>query len=196
MLAETINRLRTALTPHIDASGGELMLATDRMDALMQAVASLSARWQMIIWLTGTPPSSREDARSGRINLEIHVVVCRRPSLPAVRSLTTTDETDATSLYRLWDEVRGIIHRVRFGDLMRDEAGLLHFIPRNGFLAAENPMVLQSIAITREYMEVKKPDSKPSYKELLWAQSSWICPVSAAVAMPSGTAIEDWWISA
>lgn len=195
MLAETINRLRTALTPHIDAAGGELVLATDRMDAMMQAVRSLSARWQLAIWLTGTPPGSREDARMGRINLEVNTAISRRPSLPAARADATTLETDPDSLYNLWDEVRGLVHRVRFGTVFRDAQNLLHFVPRDGFLTAENPMTLTSIAFTREFIEIAKPGEKPSFKELLWAQSAWLCPVSAAVSAP-GQSIEDWWIQA
>ena len=181
MLAETLSRLETVLKPEIEADvdgrRGLLLLATDREEAVVKAVRSVSPKWLCILWISGGEGDGDHQLnKKGAAEVTINAAVVRRPQLNRERAASGLANDDDLSLLNLWAFVRGLICRVRFGTLLPDTpgAGLCSFQPAAGYLNGTAPMTLGKFTISRQTFEISEPgNATKGLKELLWAETAW-----------------------
>lgn len=200
MIADFLSRVGTVMGPQVAALGGVWHQATDRNEALAIAIRSLSSKWLCLGWISeGDGSAGGADlSRKGYTTAQLNIAIAMRPQLdrdPSAKALTATE---SGSLLNVWQRVRGIVYRIRFGTLSAAaEPGSAYFEPASGYLDGHEPMQMGKWSIGREVFEIAEPaGTTKSLKELLWAQTAW----QARLAMPTipddCDDLQQWWLCA
>lgn len=200
MIADFLKRTGDVMAPQIAELGGLWMPATDRNEALALAIRNLSAKWLCIGWVSDGDGSAEGSdlSRRGFTTAVLNIAIAKRPQLDRDRTAKALADDDSSSLLNLWQRVRGLVYRIRFGSLTEaDEPGSAYFTPADGYLDGTEPMQLGKWNIGREVYEITEPNgTTKGMKELLWAQSAW----TARLALPGIPAacdnLQQWWLCA
>ncbi len=198
-----IDRMTGALRPQVELLGGKFLAATDRNEALTLAIQNVSAKWLCLIWITGGQTGEYEKSIRGYLEADYTVAVCRKPQLDRDRSAKSLDPDDDKSLLNLFETVRGLVFRVRFGTIRVTEnvsgenGGALILTPRDGYLDGDKPMELTKFTIERATFEIAEAGTTTKgMKELLWAEQNWRVKLALPAIPATGGDYAKWWLFA
>jgi hypothetical protein len=195
MIAATLKLITDTMQPQITALNGVLMAATDRNEAVIKAIRYLGPKWLCLAWISDGAGHS-ELSRKGVAEAMLRVAVVRRPVLSEDRAKAATNEEDDLSLLNLWERVRGLFFRLRFGAAEFTEGGeTVKFWPCLTYLTGAEPMAMGKFSITRETYEVQEQGgTTKAVKELLWAETEWKLPLALPAEPGAEPNTDAWWL--
>lgn len=181
MLATITKNLRDFLAAQSVALKCKAGRAADREGALLWLMHHTGSSWGVCVCIAGVAPAGTVlERREGRAEVTVRLVLGLTPGAP--------EDADrrAEELHLAWHLVWSYMMRVRWGMAREGNDGRVEFLPRDGFLDGNRPMLPAGTAqFTRERLQAVGYDGKKGeMQELLVGQQDWTLAVALPVVGP------------
>jgi hypothetical protein len=182
MLTDITKRVRAYIAAQAGALKCNAGRAADRESALLWLVENTGNGWAVCVTVGGVEPDGDEEARrNGRVAVTLRLFMALTPGLPK------DADKRVEELHLAWSLVWSYMMRARWGRSRDGQAeGERQFIPADGFLDGDRPMLPGGAEFSREVFTTVGNDGKPAArKELLLATQEWSTLVSLPILGPA-----------